>query len=118
MSLISKLTYQTKTNPIAITDRTKQATAEDFNEIKTVVNNCVDGINWIKSDEIHIPSGTTTVLFLNAYPSGVPYGIIVHNCFNTKGYNVAHRISNKTVLGFDVTVSEASTFTYLAVPKR
>lgn len=118
MSQIFKLTYSTKTNPVAITDRTKQATAEDFNEIKTVVNNCVDGINWIKSDEVSIPSGTTTVSFLAHYPAGVPYGIVVHNCYNSKGYNVAHRISNKTVSGFDVTVSEACTLTYLAVPKR
>lgn len=118
MSQISKLTYSNKTNPIAIVDRTKQATAEDFNEIKVVVNNCVDGINWIKSDEVPLIPGINTVLFLASYPSGIPYGIIVHNCYNSKGYLVAHKISNKTVSGFDVNVSEACTLTYLAVPKR
>lgn len=118
MSQIGKLAYTNKTNVVPVVDRTKQATAEDFNDIKTVVNNCVDGINWIKSDEVSIPSGTTTVSFLAAYSAGIPYGIVVHNCYNSKGYNVSHRISNKTVSGFDVTVSEPSTLTYLAVPKR
>ena len=118
MSQIAKLTYSTKTNPVSVTDRSKQATAEDFNELKEVVNNCVDGINWIKCNENSIPSGTTTVSFLFPYPVGLPYAIIVHNCYNSKGYLVAHRITNKTVSGFDVTVSEACTLTYLAVPKR
>lgn len=118
MTQINKLTYQTKTNPVAIVDRTKQATAEDFNELKATVNECVDGINWIKSDEVALVAGVNHVSFMAAYPSGVPYGIIVHNCYNSKGYLTAHRISNKTVSGFDVTVSEACTLTYLSVPKR
>jgi len=118
MTQINKLTYTNKTNPISVVDRTKQATAEDFNEIKSIVNDCVDGINWIKSDEVALVVGVNHVSFMAAYPAGVPYGIIVHNCYNSKGYLVAHKISNKTTSGFDVTVSEASTFMYLAVPKR
>ena len=36
--MITKLTYQQKSNAVAVVDRTKQATAEDFNEIKAAVN--------------------------------------------------------------------------------
>ena len=118
MTQIAKLNYNTKTNPVAITDRTKQATAEDFNEIKTVVNNCADGINWIKSDEVALVIGVNTVEFLSPYPAGIPYGIVIHDCRDSKGYLLAHTISNKTVLGFDVTVTKSGTLTYLAVPKR
>lgn len=118
MSQINKLNYDTKTNPVGVTDRSKQATAEDFNEIKAVVNNCADGINWIKSDEMALSVGINHVLFLAPYPSGVPYGIVVHNCYNSRGYLIGHTITNKTINGFDVTVSEAGNFLYLSVPKR
>lgn len=38
---LAKITYSTKSNVHVVTDRTKQGTAEDFNEIKTIVNaNC------------------------------------------------------------------------------
>jgi hypothetical protein len=57
MSQIDKLDYEAKTNAVAITNRPTQATAEDFNEIKEVVNNCVDGVNWIKSDEAVLAAG-------------------------------------------------------------
>lgn len=39
-----KITYTDKTNKNEIADRTQQATAEDFNEIKTVVNETVDSV--------------------------------------------------------------------------
>lgn len=34
----TKITYTDKTNPIDVVDRSQQATAEDFNEIKTAIN--------------------------------------------------------------------------------
>lgn len=34
-----QLTYPDKSNPVPIVDRTKQVVAEDFEDIKTVVNN-------------------------------------------------------------------------------
>lgn len=118
MTQIAKLTYEQKYNRLAIVERKSQATAEDFNEIKTIVNQCVDGINWIKCDEIALESGINHVSFLAPYPAGIPYAIIIHNCYNSKGYIVAHKISNKSVSGFDVTVSEACVFNYLSTPKR
>ncbi|WP_282037211.1 pyocin knob domain-containing protein [Aquimarina algiphila] len=39
-----RITYNEKTNPRPVEDRTKQATAEDFNEIKEVVNAHADDI--------------------------------------------------------------------------
>lgn len=118
MGLISKIIYGNKSNAIPVVNRLIQATAEDFNEIKEVVNNCVDGINWIKSDEVQLAKGNNTVLFLSAYPFGVPFAIIVHNCYNTRGYLVAHTITNKNITGFDISVGEACILTYLSVPKR
>jgi len=116
--MIGKLTYETKTNPNAVTDRTKQATAQDFNEIKTVVNNCVDGINWIKCDEVNITAGTTRILFNEAYPEGIPFAILIHEIRNSKGYLVSHGITNKDRFGFDVTVSSAGVMVYLTAPRR
>jgi len=52
MTQIARLTYEEKYNRLAIIERKSQATAEDFSEIKLIVNQCVDGINWIKCDEI------------------------------------------------------------------
>lgn len=40
-----KITYDDKSNNVTIVDRTKQATAEDFQDIKDTVNNNVDDIN-------------------------------------------------------------------------
>lgn len=118
MSQIAKLTYDAKTNAVAVVNRPTQATAEDFNEIKTVVNNCADGINWIKSDEVALSIGVNAITFLAPYAAGTPYGIVVHNCYNSSGYLVAHTITDKTVNGFNVTVGEAVNLVYLAVPKR
>lgn len=42
-----KITYADKSNPIPVTNRPTQATAEDFNEIKELVNNLVDRANEV-----------------------------------------------------------------------
>jgi len=42
---VAKITYADKTNPNAVTSRGTQATAEDFNEIKTSVNAAYDTID-------------------------------------------------------------------------
>lgn len=39
-----KITYEDKTNPVPIVDRTQQATAADFNQIKQIVNNNADDV--------------------------------------------------------------------------
>ena len=118
MALITKVTYDDKININPIVTRVNQATAEDFIELKEVINNCVDGINWIKSDEADIPAGTTRILFNSAYPSGVPFAILIHNCYESNGYLAAHSITNKDIDGFDVTVSVPAKVLYLTSPKR
>ena len=118
MSLLSKITWTNKTNPVTVIDRTKQATAEDFLETKTVVNAIVDAVNYIKANEVTLVSGVNHVLFNDAYPTGVPFCIIVHNCYNSDGYLVGHSITNKTKDGFDVTIGEAANLVYLTVPQR
>ncbi len=42
--MAERLTYKDKTNPRKVVDRTQQATAEDFNEIKNVVNAHADDV--------------------------------------------------------------------------
>jgi len=118
MAQLNKLTYEDKTNPVAVVDRPTQATAADFNDIKEIVNACVDGVNYIKSDEANLIAGDNTVTFIAPYALGVPYSVIVHNCYDTNGYLVAHRISNKTKDGFDVNVGKDCTIVYLTAPQR
>ena len=118
MSQINKLTYSDKENVVPVEERKKQATAEDFNEIKTVVNNCVDGINWIKSNEHSLVAGTNTIEFLSPYPVGVPFALTVINCIDSKGYWVAHTITDKNNSGFTVTVEKDCTLFYLSTPRR
>ena len=118
MAQLSKLTYSNKTNPVAVVDRPTQATAEDFNEIKTIVNACVDGVNQIKSDEAALVAGNQTVNFLVAYPLGIAFVVTTINCVNANGYRVAATITNKNKDGFDVNVGEPCILVYLAVPQR
>lgn len=40
-----ELTYDNKSNPVPIVDRTKQSTAEDFNDIKSIVNTNARDVN-------------------------------------------------------------------------
>lgn len=118
MAQIDKLDYETKSNVVAVTNRPTQAVAEDFNEIKSVVNNCVDGVNWIKCNEEALTAGITPVAFLAAYPDGVPYFITVLQCIDAQGYRIAHKITNKSKTGFDVEVGADCTLVYLATPQR
>jgi hypothetical protein len=58
----SQLTYDNKTNPIDVIDRSQQATAEDFNEIKSVVNaNATDADDRITQNESDIASNTSSI---------------------------------------------------------
>lgn len=61
---LPRLTYGTKTNPKPVVDRNKQATAEDFNDIKNVVNQTaavvdsisplsVNGVTFLKPLDAH-----------------------------------------------------------------
>lgn len=118
MSQIQKLTYTVKTNPAAVTDRTKQATAEDFNEIKTTVNECVDGINGIKANSQNVVAGANTIAFLAAYPIGTSYAILTHRCYDADGFEVAHTITGKSNTGFTLTSPVAGTFLYSTQPIR
>lgn len=62
------ITYLDKTNPNPITDRTKQSTAEDWIEVKTVVNN-LSGLLHIESkDEALTAALTHTITFDGDYP--------------------------------------------------
>lgn len=118
MALLAKILYEEKYNRNPIIERKSQATAEDFNDIQTIVNAAVDDLNWIKCDEYDVPAGTTLVPFNDAYPEGVAYAILVHNCYNSKGYLTAHTITNPGREGFEVTVSEACRVLYLTSRKR
>lgn len=120
MSLISKLGFPTKTNKIPVTDRTEQATAEDFNEIKTTVNEVVDGVNFLKVNEVAIVAGINNILFQYRYPTGTPYGIITHRCYDADGYEIAHEIpdSYKNSDGFRLISPVSGTLFYSTQPQR
>lgn len=118
MGLLSKILFGNKYNINPIVIREAQATAEDFNELKTVVNACVDDLNWIKSDEFEIGAGTTTVSFNDAFPDGVAVAVAILICNNANGYFVANKVTNPTREGFDITVSQAASGMYLAIRKR
>lgn len=118
MGQIGKLNYGTKSNPNDVVDRLTQATAEDFNEIKEVVNNAVDGINWIKCDEQAVPAGTTPVAFIVPYPLGTPYVLFDIKCTDPGGYRLPYTLVAKDEDGFTITVAAACDVLYLAIPQR
>ena len=118
MSLITKILYTNKVNINAVIARVNQATAEDFNEIKEVVNNLVDAVNWMKCDEADLVAGDNDILFNDAYPVGVPFAIINHDCIDSNGYWVNNTITNKSETGFTINVSKACHLIYLCMPKR
>jgi len=113
-----KITYEDKHNLHPVTDRPTQATAEDFNEIKDVVNSLSGNIDMTKSDEVPLVAGTNTVAFRIPYPLGAEFVVIVHNCYDSRGYTVGHSIDNKTLNGFDVTVPVDCNLLYLSVERR
>lgn len=57
---MSKITYDTKTNSYTVEDRTKQATADDFNEIKDSVNALYDDAQITKGKIGDITGGNYT----------------------------------------------------------
>jgi hypothetical protein len=118
MSTINKLTYDEKSNAEPITDRTTQATAEDFNDIKTTVNEVVDGVNYIKCNEQILVPGPNVVSFLSPYELGVLFVIIVSKCIDDNGYIVGNTITNKLNTGFTITVDRQCTLVYLSCPQR
>lgn len=56
---LPKITYVTKSNTTPFTNRPQQATAEDFNEIKTIVNNAIDELEPVPTV---VAAATYTVL--------------------------------------------------------
>lgn len=75
-TLLEKITYEDKSNPIPVVTRSEQATAEDFNEIKEVVNNLVDRANLVGAPGftyIAFASSDTGTGFTLDYSTSLPY---------------------------------------------
>lgn len=75
---LNLITYTDKTDLNAPTDVPKQATAADFNEIKTVVNAAVSEINGLAAGErycytINLPIGASVAARIAAAVEGVDY---------------------------------------------
>ena len=73
-----KIEFQDKTNQTAVTDRPKQITSEDINEIKEVVNENADDLNNVSKLPSEITSGwirTNGTLELNATRQKVEYKV-------------------------------------------
>lgn len=76
MTPLEKITYEDKSNPIPVMDRPLQATAEDFNEIKEVVNSLVDRANEVGTPGflyIAFASSDTGADFTMTYSTSLPY---------------------------------------------
>lgn len=76
MTAIEKITYADKSNTIPVVDRPLQATAEDFNEIKEVVNSLVDRANAVGTPGftyIAFASSDTGTGFTLEYSTSLPY---------------------------------------------
>lgn len=69
---MAKLSYDNKTNPNTVTNRPTQATAEDFNDIKTSVNILYDAL-------IDAPNGLLQQMTLTASgdDAGINFGVFV-----------------------------------------
>lgn len=82
MTALPKITYVDKNNVIPIVDRPSQATAEDFNEIKEVVNSLVD-----RANEVGLPgfiyiafaSSDAGADFTMDYSTSLPYIAILQS---------------------------------------
>lgn len=71
-----KITYEDKDNVIPVVTRKEQATAEDFNEIKEVVNSLVDRANAVGTPGftyIAFASSDTGAGFTLEYSTSLPY---------------------------------------------
>ena len=93
MTAIEKITYADKSNTIPVVDRPLQATAEDFNEIKEVVNNLVDRANLVGAPGftyIAFASSDTGADFTMEYSTSLPYIAILQ---------VAEAIENAVNIG-------------------
>lgn len=118
MAQLNKLTYENKSNPVPVVNRQTQATAEDFNEIKAIVNAAVDGINWIKCDAAELVAGDNPITFIAPYPVGIEFKVVVITCTDADGYYISNRIISSSESGFVINVSKVCTLVYLAVPRR
>ena len=112
-----KITYLDKTNIRPITDRTKQATAEDFQDIKDSHNELAELVDMFKANTAVLVVGENQITFIKPYPVGIAFEILIHLSYDSKGYLTSHTTSAKDRFGFKVTVTKAGNFTYYTAPK-
>jgi hypothetical protein len=69
---IEPVDYTTKTNFRPIVDRTKQSTAEDWNEVKRVTDALV-GLLHVESGDVALEDGLTSfeIVFKDAFPDAL-----------------------------------------------
>lgn len=113
MTLLNKVTYGDKTNKIPIVEIQKQVSAENMNEIKSVLNGAVGLLNGIKWGYETLGVGVNTVSFEDAYETGETYLVLVHRCYGLDGEQMGHMLSSLTKNSFNVTVDKECTFIYL-----
>lgn len=107
---MAKLTYADKTNAVPVTNRPTQATAEDFNEIKSSVNTLYDGTNDNITEEVFpVKVGTQFV------DSPLSYDVSESEVVSSTPINV-ESINNIDKIEFDITTAfgpySAGQFTY------
>ena len=105
------ITYTDKTNLVAPQDVTKQATAEDFNEIKDVVNAAVNALNGSSLSSmvyvVYLPSAGTVADRIAAAVAGVDYPLtwVLTPGSSAVDINIAHsltrRVATVTVFAVD-----------------
>lgn len=96
MSKAPEITYPAKTNAYPIVDRTKQSTAEDWIEVKEVVNQLSKRLHSeIKENEALPTSFTHQLFFDDAYDSIEEYAVITLDV-------VEERLENGQTVIYDV----------------
>ena len=69
------------------------------------------GINEVVDQSLVL--GTTTIVFGTAYSTGEAWNFLKKTAIsNVGGYDIGCTITNETITGFDVTVTESCNFSY------
>jgi hypothetical protein len=98
---LDEITYANKTNLNPVTDRPKQTTAEDFNEIKTVVNAAIAELNSGSISQnvysVRLPSAATVAgrIALAVEGTDYPAGWILTPGASVVDININHGLSRR-----------------------
>lgn len=90
--------------------------SEDLNDFMREIEDYIQAVIFrllgINEGEVSLIAGTTPIAFTTAYETGEDWDFIKRTAINADGFSIGVSITNESVTGFSVTVSEACTFKY------